>query len=238
MATKLTLKPSHQLTINPVIQTFIGFLPLNRIEFIDKIKNEVESNPMLEIEASEPPENKDGSDVNYIEKKLEDAVEIDGIRFRSQVLRKNLDKVERVFPYVITIGGKLMEKARTFDDVLRQYYFDIIGTVALTAARKNFEEQLRSRYALGGMSRMSPGSLADWPIEEQRILFSLLGDVEASIGVKLSGSLVMIPQKSISGIYFPTEISFYSCQLCPRKRCPSRQSGYNKEMAREYGILK
>ena len=73
MSTKLTLKPSHQLTINPVIQTFIGFLPLNRIEFIDKIKNEVESNPMLEIESSETPESKDGGDINYIEKKLEKA---------------------------------------------------------------------------------------------------------------------------------------------------------------------
>ena len=191
------------------------------------------------IEAAQPLINVGAAyKVCYIEKKLEDAVEIDGIRFKSRVLRKNLDKVERVFPYVITIGDRLMEKARTFDDVLRQYYFDTIGIVALTAARKYFEDQLRSRYALGGMSRMSPGSLADWPIEEQRLLFSLLGDVEASIGVKLSVSLVMIPQKSISGIYFPTEISFYSCQLCPRKRCPSRQTDYNKEMAREYGILK
>jgi len=92
-------------------------------------------------------------------------------------------------------------------------------------------------YALAGISRMSPGSLTDWPIEEQRLLFSLLGNVEASIGVKLSRSLVMIPQKSISGIYFPTEVSFYSCQLCPRKRCPSRKTGYDKEMAGEYGIL-
>ena len=121
-----------------------------------------------------------------------------------------------------------MEKARTFDDVLKQFYFDIIGTMALTAARKYFEDKLRARYALDGMSRMSPGSLANWPIEEQKLLFSLLGDVEASIGVKLSSSLVMIPPKSISGIYFPTEVSFYSCQLCPRKRCPSRQAAYDK----------
>ncbi len=175
--------------------------------------------------------------VCYIEKKLEDAVEIEGICFKSRVLRKNLDKVERVFPYVITIGGRLMEKARTFDDVLKQFYFDIIGTMALTAARKYFEDKLRARYALDGMSRMSPGSLANWPIEEQKLLFSLLGDVEASIGVKLSSSLVMIPPKSISGIYFPTEVSFYSCQLCPRKRCPSRQAAYDKEMAKKYEIL-
>jgi hypothetical protein len=175
--------------------------------------------------------------VCYIEKKLEDAIDIDGIRFKSRVLRKNVDKVERVFPYVITIGNELQEKARTFDDVLKQYYFDVIGNIALTEARKYFEDQLRSMYALAGISRMSPGSLTDWPIEEQSLLFSLLGNVEASIGVKLSRSLVMIPQKSISGIYFPTKVSFYSCQLCPRKRCPSRKTGYDKEMAGEYGIL-
>ncbi|UCH21674.1 MAG: vitamin B12 dependent methionine synthase [Deltaproteobacteria bacterium] len=174
--------------------------------------------------------------VCYIDKKLKDAVLIDGISFKSRVLRKNFDAVERVFPYVITIGDELQQKARAFNDLLKQYYLDIIGNIALTAAREYLEERLRTKYGLGGMSRMSPGSLTDWPIQEQKPLFSLLGDVEASIGVKLAKNLLMIPQKSISGIYFPTEISFYSCQLCPRERCPSRMTGYNEKLAREYGI--
>jgi hypothetical protein len=84
---------------------------------------------------------------------------------------------------------------------------------------------------------MSPGSLSDWPIEQQRPFFSLFDDVEEAIGVKLAKNLLMIPQKSISGIYFPTEVSFYSCQLCPRERCPSRQAGYDEKLAREYEIL-
>jgi hypothetical protein len=79
--------------------------------------------------------------------------------------------------------------------------------------------------------------LEDWPIEEQRPLFSILGDVEGSIGVRLNQSLLMIPGKSLSGIYFPTEIPFYSCQLCPRKSCPSRKASYDERLAREYGIL-
>jgi hypothetical protein len=175
--------------------------------------------------------------VSYIDEKLKDALVIDGVRFTSRVMRKNLDEVERVFPYVITIGDKLIKKAHEFNDILKQYYFDIIGNVALTKAREHLEQRLRTRYGLDSMSRMSPGSLNDWPIEQQRPFFSLFDDVEDAIGVKLAKNLLMIPQKSISGIYFPTEVSFYSCQLCPRERCPSRQAGYDKKLAREYEIL-
>ena len=84
---------------------------------------------------------------------------------------------------------------------------------------------------------MSPGSLADWPIEEQRPLFNILGDVDAAIGVKLSESLLMIPNKSLSGMYFPTEVRFFNCQLCPREQCPGRKAKYSEKMAKEYGIL-
>lgn len=175
--------------------------------------------------------------VCYIREKLEDAIVIDGIHFKSRVLRKNLNNVERVFPYVITIGDKLEAKARSYKDLLKQYYLDTIGNVALVTARRFLEDRFRSRYALDGMSSMSPGSLKDWPIEDQRLLFSILGDVEASIGVRLNQSLLMIPGKSLSGIYFPTEIPFYSCQLCPRKHCPSRKASYDNTLARDYGIL-
>ena len=175
--------------------------------------------------------------VCYIDEKSEDALVIDGVRFTSRVMRKNLDAVERVFPYVITIGDELTQKAREFNDILKQYYFDIIGNVALTKAREHLEQRLRTRYSLDGMSRMSPGSLNDWPIQQQRPFFSLFDDVEDAIGVKLAKNLLMIPQKSISGIYFPTEVSFYSCQLCPRERCPGRQAGYDEKLAREYEIL-
>ena len=175
--------------------------------------------------------------VCYIQEKTEDAIVIDGIHLKSRVLRKNLDAVERVFPYVVTIGNRLEEKARECNDLLKNYYLDTIGNVALTDVRKYLKTQLQSLYALGGMSYMSPGSLKDWAIEEQRSLFSILGNVEDLIGVRLSENFVMIPNKSLSGVYFPTEIQFYSCQLCPRKGCPTRKASYDKNMAREYGIL-
>ena len=175
-------------------------------------------------------------DVHYIEEKLEDAVIVNGRRLKSRVLRKNLDQVERIFPFVITIGSKLGEKQAASTDLLENFYLDTIGNVALTSARKQLKRHLESQFALEKISSMAPGSLADWPIEEQAPLFKLLGDVNTSIGVTLTDSLLMLPAKSISGIYFPTEVSFFSCQLCPRERCESRKAKYNPKLAEEYGI--
>ena len=61
---------------------------------------------------------------------------------------------------------------------------------------------------------------------QQRQLFQLLGDVESSIGVRLTDSFLMIPNKTVSGILFPTEVPFYSCQLCTREACPRRRAEY------------
>lgn len=175
-------------------------------------------------------------DVHYIDEKIEDAIIVTGRRLKSRVLRKNLDQTERVFPFVITLGPKLGEKQAAGTDLLENFYLDTIGNVALNSARKHLKRHLISRFALEKISSMSPGSLADWPIEEQAPLFELLGDVETSIGVKLTDSLLMLPAKSISGIYFRTEASFFSCQLCPRQRCESRKAKYDAKLAREYGL--
>ena len=173
----------------------------------------------------------------YIDEKLEDAVKVDDLTFKSKVLRKNLDAVERIFPYVVTIGPEFEEDVRNCDDLLRKYYLDMLGTMAITSALAYLKKHLQSKYALAKISFMSPGSLADWPIEEQSPLFDLLGDTESSVGVKLTDSLLMLPAKSESGIFFPTETTFLNCQLCPRKNCMGRKGPYSEKLAREYGIV-
>lgn len=194
-----------------------------------------EIQPLVEV-ANALIEAKALYDVRYIEAKLEDAVIVDGRQLTSRVLRKNLDQAERVFPFVITLGPKLGEKQAAGTDILENFYLDTIGNVALNSARQQLKRRLKSQFALEKLSSMAPGSLPDWPIEEQAPLFQLLGDVDASIGVKLTDSLLMLPAKSISGIYFPTEVSFFSCQLCPRERCESRKAKYSPRLAEEYGI--
>jgi hypothetical protein len=172
----------------------------------------------------------------YIGSTSEDAIVVEGFHFTSRVLSRQLDNVGRVFPFVVTIGSGLEEYARTCSDFLKQYYIDTIGNIALISVRKYLEDHLRSKFALSCISYMSPGSLKDWDLNGQRPLFSVLGDVKGSIGVYLTETLLMIPAKSLSGIFFPTDIPFYSCQLCPRENCPARRAKYNKKQAMEYGI--
>jgi hypothetical protein len=35
-----------------------------------------------------------------------------------------------------------------------------------------------------------------------------------------------------------TEVTFYSCQLCPRQQCEGRKARFDENLAKEYRILK
>ena len=172
--------------------------------------------------------------VSYVDDKDGDTVTIDGVRFTSRVLRINLDQVERVFPYIATCGTELEEIAVPSSDVMKSFCFEEIKIMVLRSATTYFSIHLTERYALGKVSHMNPGSLESWPLAQQKELFSLFGSAEELIGVRLTKSCLMFPLKSVSGIYFPTEIRFESCQLCPREKCIGRRASYDTELAKKY----
>jgi hypothetical protein len=165
--------------------------------------------------------------VAYIDRRSDDWLEIQGQRFDSRVLCVNLEKVHRVFPYLATCGEELQQWASSFDDMLLNYWAEIIKEGALFCAIRALFEDLDERYRPGKTASMSPGSLQDWPIQQQVPLFRLFGGLDKAIGVKLTDSLLMVPTKSVSGIRFSTEIDFESCQLCPREGCPGRRAVYD-----------
>jgi hypothetical protein len=173
-------------------------------------------------------------EVCYLENKNKDSLEIGGVRFKGRLLRVNLDKIVRVFPYIVTCGIELEEIAVPDGDFICGYCLDVIKETALRSAISYLERHLKKSYALGQVSRMNPGSLASWPITQQRELFSIFGNVEELIGVKLTESYLMIPVKSVSGILFPSEVKFESCQLCPREVCPERRAPYDPNLAEKY----
>ncbi len=162
----------------------------------------------------------------YVEAKGPDWVMVDGVQLSSQVLRVNLDAVRRVFPYVATCGTEVDAIPVDPGDVMAGYCLDLIKRMLVAAARVHLEAHVARRFALDQLSRMSPGSLEDWPITQQRPLFGLLGDVEGAIGVRLTDSFLMVPLKSMSGLMFPTEVKFENCQLCPRPICEGRRAPY------------
>lgn len=94
MATRLVLKPQQKLLMNPVIHTFIGFLPLSRIEFLDKIKNEIDSNPMLELDTP-PPEKTEPDAPNIMEKKIERADQSLFNTYIEDGFLRNRDKLDK-----------------------------------------------------------------------------------------------------------------------------------------------
>jgi len=166
-------------------------------------------------------------EVAYTGAKGEGTVEVAGVTFESQILSRNLDGANKVFPYIITVGPKLECAASAQGDLLKQYYLEEMANMALESAAGWLGGQLEARYDVAGLANMSPGSLEDWPITEQTKLFSIFGDTERSIGVRLTNSMLMLPRKSISGILFPSEEGFVACQQCERERCPGRKAAYN-----------
>jgi hypothetical protein len=168
--------------------------------------------------------------VSFIESKGDDFITVEGITLKSRVLRVNLDQVYRVFPYAVTCGTELEEWTQGITDLVRSFAADAIKQDVLYQALRYLMEHLKGSYQLAQVSKMSPGSLADWPIEEQRPLFEILGNAKDLIGISLTESLMMVPTKSVSGVCFPTEVDFFSCQLCPREVCPGRKASYDKDL--------
>jgi hypothetical protein len=168
----------------------------------------------------------------YVEGRGDDTVTIDGITFTSRALLANLERVERVFPYVATCGDEIGRLDIQADDIIKRFWLDTIQETLLSFSTSHLNTYLTRKYRLGKTASMSPGSgdVTVWPIEQQRELFSLLGDVKGLIGVELTDSCLMVPIKSVSGIRFPTEIDFESCQLCHREACPSRSAPFDQQL--------
>lgn len=190
----------------------------------------------LAAEASEVARPKVLYRLAYPEPTGENTVAIDGVELKSRVLRVNLQEAHRVFLYVASCGTELEAWARAKDDPLEQYCAEAAKELALGAAAQALDQDLTERFESGPTAAMSPGSLADWPLPQQRPLFALLGEVQAKIGVELSPSCLMIPNKSISGLRFPTEARYENCMLCPRPDCPNRRARYDAGLYdRKYG---
>ena len=162
----------------------------------------------------------------YIESRTEDAVVIDGQTFNSRLLSINTKSTHRLFPYIATCGIEIEQWAGSITDPLKAYFSDMIMQLALKSAVNGLVKHLTEKRLRGKLSCMNPGALKDWPISEQKKLFSLFTN---TVGVKLTDSFLMIPVKSSSGIYFTSDKKFENCELCPRENCPSRRAAYRPD---------
>jgi len=165
-----------------------------------------------------------------IQRRSDEKVQINGIWFSSRILRVNLKPVNRIFAYVCTAGQEIAAWAGELQDMLEKFWADEIQRDLLQFAERALLEDIQMQYDPGPLSSMSPGSLDDFPLDQQAPLFELLGDTQASVGVELHDNMLMTPAKTVSGILFASQERFESCQLCPREDCPSRRAAYEPDL--------
>jgi len=170
-------------------------------------------------------------EVAYIDDKGEDWVSVGGVRLTSRVLRKNLEEAEKLFPYVATCGVEADGLGAAGDDIRRKAWLYLLKGELLEIAVAHVQDHIGRHQQIAKLSSMNPGSgdASVWPLTQQKELFSLLGDVEGRIGVRLTESWLLIPEISVSGVFFPTEADFETCQVCHREHCPSRRAPFSEE---------
>jgi hypothetical protein len=170
----------------------------------------------------------------YIEANNDNSIRIDGLEITSTILRMYLNDGDIVFPHIITSGIEVETVDIPKDNYLKKLLFDGIKELALETAVNYFETFLKEKYGFKTVSAVNPGAPNDWPVSQQKELFSIFGNVEELIGVRLTDNFVMDPIKSLSGIYFSTDLAFMNCRLCLQERCVKRKAGYDKSLAEKY----
>ncbi len=158
-------------------------------------------------------------------------IRVGGMEFSSALLVKNLAEEETAWAYLASCGREIYEQARAMSDPFERYWVDEIMQQALSDIEVAMDAFFSANLFSGKTASMAPGSLIEWPIQEQKPLFSLLGEGVDECGVTLTDTFLMLPNKSVSGLRFHNEHGYVSCKLCPREKCPNRRAPYEPELA-------
>ena len=149
-------------------------------------------------------------------------------RFESEDLRENLKDIDDVVAYVATCGAELDAIDLSSYDPLSEYWISVIKEHALRAVTATLYETVERRHGRTGLSQMNPGSanVDVWPLSQQAGLFALFNGGAVEIGVRLTESYLMIPDKSVSGVLFESASGYVNCHACDRENCPDRRAPF------------
>jgi hypothetical protein len=163
----------------------------------------------------------------------EEGVEIDGrYYFASATLARQLSGQHRLWLYCATCGQEIAALAKGLD-VFQQLWFEELKMSLLLAASRAALAYIRRAYGVPQLASMAPGSgdACVWPIDDLEPLFAALGDAaKSALGVELTESMLMLPNKTVAGVYFAADESFVSCELCHRDGCPKRRQPFNQAL--------
>jgi arsenate reductase-like glutaredoxin family protein len=146
--------------------------------------------------------------------------------FQSEILANLLSQVQISFAVLVSCQAPL-EKPFDDDDLLN-YLWDQVLEQMLQQGVKILRKEIDSIQKYPYLNLMSPGTGEAWvwPIEQQKQLFKIL-KYSHRIGVKLNDYGLMIPRKTLSGLFIPGDRAFIACDYCYREQCPSRRKRDN-----------
>ena len=159
-----------------------------------------------------------------------DGIDLAGKRFTGRIFRSLCLHEPRVWAVCITCGAELSALEADLD-ILERFWLDELRMLLLGAARRAVTEYLRPLCAGPNITSAAPGTgpIDLWPLPQIEGLFELMGGRQLSIGVTLTDSMLMLPEKSAAGIWFGSEHSYAGCLYCRRENCPQRRAPYDPE---------
>ncbi|MGI6659336.1 MAG: hypothetical protein ACOX4N_08020 [Dethiobacteraceae bacterium] len=149
---------------------------------------------------------------------------IDGVSFTSKVMADNLKEIKKVFLCVMTVGAEIDDCQELSDNALR----DMIKGVALGYVHKFVFDYITDKFGYRDLAMMTPGSLPDWPIVNNKDLFAMIDNVAEDIGVSLNEHYYMLPYNSVSGIIFSSSTGYVNCKLCKNLDCIGRHAPFDQ----------
>lgn len=157
---------------------------------------------------------------------------LDGCAYRprGEDIRALLRDCDRVILFAATLGAEadaLLRRAQQ-RSMREAVLLDAAGSAAIENVCDNLCADLAAALAPRFLTdRFSPG-YGDLPLEDQRALFRAL-DVTRRIGVSLTESLLMLPQKSVTallGVSDRPQPRRGGCESCAnRENCELRKDG-------------
>ncbi len=155
-----------------------------------------------------------------------------GTVFNSVKMAGALCGSHQVVCFVATLGQDIDDVIETLtqgNNLSEGFVVDTIGSVGTEQLVERFHKIMEGalrRNGKGVTLRFSPG-YCDWPITEQHKLFRLVRP--GRIGVRLTESSLMVPRKSVSGIFGVTRNAsgklerHNPCTSCGKKNCIARR---------------
>jgi hypothetical protein len=121
---------------------------------------------------------------------------LDGTVFSSSYVASSLRGKSRVFLYVMTVGNEIY----ACEDADYPVLGDIVKQAALDEAMRYTLAYISQNYGGGNISFINPGTLDDWPVELNKVIFNMIGEVTELTGAVMSQSGFMKPWYSSAGL--------------------------------------